>query len=127
MAFDDIEFIEIDDSDFSEVEKLYNSPHYNFPVISVSEQTCYFNRAAAGFVPANFKWRFNTNWCVIVPCNKDDTNSYSSQRNNFGVSCRLPAGLRTEAKLSRGVRKLYKTSNGLAFKRYELVTDAREL
>lgn len=122
INFQDAEQIDLDFSDFEEVEKLSGiNVRFTFPVIYIGKQTCFFNRAATPLVPVYFKWKINDEWCVLVPCTKDERGAYKSWKDsNKHSKIRFPAEISTSVGM-RGVHKLYKTKNCLCFKRYEMI------
>jgi hypothetical protein len=120
FSFDEID---IDFESLTDVQKLFGrSQKYNFPAVTVYKDTIYFNRAAEKYAPMYYRWRINEEWCVLTPSNSDDKQAYKSWHSNNCLYARLPVGLRG-SNLMRGIHKLYKCGNSLAFKRYEFVED----
>lgn len=123
------EFIETIDLDFAEedllaIEKLYGGASANpVPAVCVMKEGCYFNKKAGPSVPEHIRWFVNDEWVVLKPGRKDDRNSYGVWpiKSIPGAKhCRLPKQLEGAATF-RGVHKLYKTKDGLAFKKNEIL------
>lgn len=114
----EIEEVELDLELLDEINKLNN--HVTFPAINIFKDTVYFNAAASKYVPTYFKWRINDDWCVLVASDSGDRNVYKSWKGPYeAILCRFPSEISPSYFMMKGLHKLYKTKNGIAFKRYE--------
>lgn len=116
-----IDIIDLDLEDLELVKKVTGGDGYPFPTISVGKVTCFLNKKAVPYVPEAFKWYVNDEWCVLKRCGKNEKNAYVPwQAKSTGMICRLPAQLEG-APTYRGTHKLYKTKDGVAFKKSEFI------
>ena len=119
------EEIETIDIDIEGMSIFYNDrgAKFRFPVCNISAKNrAFFNGAAFPYLPEYFKWYVNDEWCILRPCDQKDRHAYKmGARDCCGVAT-LPA-LLDGGKLMCGYHKLYKTKNGIAFKRYELLEE----
>lgn len=123
------DFIEGIDLDFAEEELLAIERQGGrfdgkpIPAVCVMETHCYFNKKAGPYVPEYIRWFVNDEWVVLKTSRKDDKNSYGvwpSQHTPGAKWCTLPKQLEG-AVTFRGAHKLYKTKDGLAFRKSEIL------
>lgn len=123
MLKQEIETIDIDIEEMNIIEREISK--FPFPVCNFSGRNVIFNKLAREYVPSRFfKWYINDEWCVLRPCDPGEPNTYKMHLTNKKTSpiAQLPVALRGN-KLMFGYHKLYKTKNGIAFKRYELLEE----
>lgn len=117
---ENIEEVFLDITDFEIVEKLFRAR--KSPSICVGKTSCYVNITGAPFIPKFFKWYVNEEWCCLKKCDEEEKNAYKARTITAGKSfytlIRLPSALEG-AVTFRGLHKLYKTKDGVAFKKYE--------
>lgn len=113
---------EFDFDELDLIEKEIGGINYDFPVITVGNTHVYFNSKAFPYIPEYFKWYVNDEWCVMKISSSNEKNAYKSwsHRKIRAKLATLPIALRNE-KTIIGTHKLYKTKNGLAFKKFEFV------
>lgn len=113
----------IDLDELEEVEKLFRSERFNFPVLKVCNGFCYFNKQSAPLLGDAIKWYTSTEYVIGLPGKRDDYNSFALQRKNGKrglriLSAAFPVQLAKEKKVQPGYYRLLRFRNGFAFKRY---------
>ena len=119
---EEIEMIDLDMSDFTPLGEKRGKIKYSFPVITVrSNGYAYSNAAAGGIMPDYFKWFVNDEWCVLKACAKGTPRSYKTTRHKKwkNLYFRIPQEI-GDLPIC-GNHKLYKTKDGVAFKKHEFV------
>ncbi len=111
------------DGEMKVVEKLIKLKRVNFPAITISEDSIYFNTMSVDYVPQYIVWGSTKNYIVGTPAVKGDRNAFTVRKHGKSPGycyTRLPSALSQEKKIRPGLYKLYKYGeNGIAFKRYE--------
>ena len=126
----DIEEVLIDE-EIEEVEKRSASySKYDFPVVTLfhtaSNYSIYFNTRAARYVPGRIKWGVTSEYVIGLPAKETDKNSYpvrTCKESFAGKQSYFPSSLRNEKKIRSGQYRLYKYKDGIAFKRYEQLSE----
>ena len=118
--FIELEELEIEDKEFERIVKC-GFKQLSYPAITITKYAIYFNRLAGQYAPQRIAWATTPNYVVALPADDDDKNAYSirvHKTGDFGVTA-FPVVMRKEKKIAPGVYKIYKYTNGIAFKRYE--------
>ena len=122
-----MEFIDIENDDFEEIERRRAQNIYKFPTVGVYGTTLGFNIAAYPLLDGWTHICFYTTpeYVIMTKASKNERNAFALRRyfarestGYCNQNVTIPADLK-EKKLRHGVYKLYKCKQGLAFKRYE--------
>jgi len=121
---EELEFLDLGNIDLEEVYRKIGKFH--FPVVTVGDNVLYFNKYLfKHFGDMNYI-RFYTSpeYIILEPLSEKKMNSFAvHRRDDYGYgNTIIPAELK-EKKLAKGFYKAYKCSKGIAFKRYEPITE----
>lgn len=119
-----IESVDLGGEGFETVSR--KTTKYDFPVASVNKHgLIIFNTLAAQHVPDRFTWRFNDKWAVLDRCYSSGrayrSTPYQSTTGKFCSQCRIPRNFALEGGIMEGTHKVYKTKNGIAIMRFEVL------
>lgn len=96
-----------------------------YPTVSITQKHVTFNRSAAKILgsPDKVKWLTSTNYILVVPADKNDSDGYCYRAPGRGAGggsheTTLPQFFVNQAKLKNGLYRCFEFKNGLVFDRY---------
>ena len=121
-----MDFEELVLDDVGEFELLSKEEmRFQFPMVSVSRGSIYFNGYASQIVPEYVNWFATTEYIIGLPAKEDDKSAYKVNHHSNGATSTIPYRLK-QKKLKSGKYAVMKYKDGFAFKRYEPLVDKEE-
>lgn len=114
------EIFEIDE-EFETIDKAAGQM-YPFPVVTIINESMYFNIHASKIVPPRVKWIVTPNYIVGLPADENDETAYVMGLRK-GSDClrggTFPHYMKNDKKIRTGHYRVYKYKNGFCMKRNE--------
>lgn len=116
------------DFDLGELEAIEKQiGNFPYPVVHFGS-TVYFNTKTRSILgnASKIRWFTTPEYVVCLPTEANDTKGFTLlhyKNGRLGLFGAFPVALRNDKKLSEGFYKLFKYKNGVAFKRYEPITN----
>lgn len=111
--------------EFTPLSKMPLGDIRAYPTVSITSKHVTFNRSAAKILgcPEKVKWLTSTNYVLVVPTDKNDSDGYRYRAPGCGShvgshETTLPQFFVNEAKLKNGLYRCFEFKNGLVFDRY---------
>ena len=122
---DIIETVNLEDEVFTSITDIrkHNNGRmpYPIPCVHIGKTVLSFPKKGREYAPRSFKWLVNDEWLVMQECKETSPRAWFTSKSSDGqIQCRVPAALKDDKKII-GLHKIYKTKDGIAFKRYEIL------
>lgn len=93
-----------------------------FPTVTIGERYVYFNRLAVKFIPEIGRWATTPEYVLFLPAVAGSADANRVWETASGKSTNMARHLK-EKQIQKGCYRLFKYKDGVAFKRYERVTN----
>lgn len=122
---DIIETVNLEDEVFTSlndvIKRNNGSKPYPIPCVHIGKTVLSFSKKGREYAPRSFKWLVNEKWLVMQECKETEPSAWFTSKSGDGqIQCRVPSSLKDDKRII-GLHKIYKTKDGIAFKRYEIL------